>query len=76
MDFSAQKLDLIQWIAELKDVSLLKRIQELRLKSIDSDWASMLTEEEKTSVSSGLEDIEKGKVIEHTEVQKRYAKWL
>jgi len=69
MDTSAEKLELIQWIAELQDASILAK-----LWSIKEDMP--VTDAERISIENGLEDFRKGKVHSHLQVKKRYEKWL
>jgi predicted transcriptional regulator len=40
-----------------------------------TDWWDDLPESAKDSINRGLDDIEKGKVTNHTEVMKKYDKW-
>ncbi len=76
MDLSAEKLDLIRWITELKDLSVLKSIQVLRQKSVSSDWADELSEDEILGIKQGLQDLKDGNVVDHSEALKIYGKWL
>ncbi|AYN00840.1 DUF2683 family protein [Chryseobacterium sp. 3008163] len=42
----------------------------------DEDWYDELSDAEKKSIELGLEDIEEGRVVAHSEVKKLYEKWL
>ena len=70
MNTYAQKLDLIHWIAELQDVSVLDQI---RLIKENTPVVSAL---EEVSIEKGLEHFRQGKVRSHIQVKKRYEKWL
>ena len=70
MNTYVKKLDLIHWIAELQDVSVLEQIKELKENTPIVPVAEML------SIENGLDDFQKGKVRPHLQVKKRYEKWL
>jgi len=65
-----EKMELIHWIAELQDVSILAKI-----RSIKED-IPVLTDAESMSIEKGLKDFQQGKVYPHLQVKKRYEKWL
>jgi len=78
MNISAEKLDIIQRICEIKDNDLLdiiKNIIEIP-DTAKSDWWDQITPEEKNSIKRGLNDLEHGKVHSHDQVRKKYEKWL
>jgi len=78
MTTHAEKLDIIQWIAGLKDKATLRLIKELKEKSDSNqkDWWNSISSEERMSIERGLEDSENGRVTPHSEIRKRYEKWL
>jgi predicted transcriptional regulator len=65
-----QKLDLIHWITELKDPSILAQVREIK------DNLAKTSEAELASIARGLNDFKQGKVRSHSQVRKRYEKWL
>ena len=67
---SSQKVDLIHWITELNDISVLAQVN-----AIKEDTNSVLYEELQ-SIERGLNDFQKGRMISHTQARKRYEKWL
>ena len=69
MDTYAEKLELIHWITELQDISILAK-----LWSIKEDIP--VTDAERISIEKGLDDFRQGKVHSHLQVKKRYEKWL
>lgn len=68
------KLELIQWLSSLENISLINKIYEI--KEADSDWWNDISDAEKESIELGLKDIEEGNVVSHSEVKKMYEKWL
>ena len=72
MDSSAniQKIDLIHWITELNDISVLAQVNEIKENTVAVSYA------EAQSIERGLDDFRQGRVISHTQVKKRYEKWL
>ena len=71
MNSTAQKLELIQWIASLQDATVLRQV-----RSIKEQHPAELSPEEVASIERGLEDAAQGKVHSHADVRKRYEKWL
>ncbi len=77
MSIQSEKLELIRWLAELQDSSILERIKWLKNgKNEANDWWSDLMEEEKHSIERGIADADDGKTSDHKTVRKTYEKWL
>jgi hypothetical protein len=77
MNAQSVKADIIQWITGLDDQSILlelKKIMEQSTKKID--WWDTISVEERQSIERGLEDSKNGRTIPHSEVRKKYEKWL
>ena len=70
MDIYAQKLDLIHWLTELDDDSVLELVQTIKENTETVSGA------EKVSIAQGLDDLRQGKARPHSQVKKRYEKWL
>ena len=77
LDFNieSKKLTLIQWLNSLNDVSMIDKILELKQKET-KDWWNEISDEEKESIEKGLSDAESGKLKPHSEIRKKYEKWL
>ena len=69
------KLEIIKWIAGLKDETSLERIKLLKNKKY-SDWWDEISEDEKSAIDHGIKDMKMGKTKSHTEVRKLYERWL
>ncbi|WP_445713790.1 hypothetical protein [Flavobacterium sp.] len=72
---SNKKIELIQWLSTIEDVSILNKIMELRKKE-SKDWWNSISEDEKKSIEAGLNDTENGKLNDHSQARKLYEKWL
>jgi len=70
MNSNAETLDLIHWNTELQDVFVLEHEKVLRK---NNHFEPLL---ETISIENGLDDLKKGKVRSHSQVKKRYEKWL
>ena len=77
LDFNmeSKKLALIQWLTSLNDVSMIDKILELKNKE-SKDWWNETSDEEKESIEKGFEDANSGKLKPHSEIRKKYEKWL
>ena len=76
MNSTTEKLHIIQWIAGLKDKTVLSKIKKLKDSTKPSDWWDEISNAEKLSIERGLKDIKEGKIKSHTQVRKRYEKWI
>lgn len=74
MDMKAEKLGLIQWLAQLTDESMIVKI--LALRKEQEDWWDQITAEEKAEIEEGLLQADRGEVKSHSEISKRYERWL
>jgi hypothetical protein len=77
MDINLQnkKIELIQWLSTLNDVSLIDKLVKLREKE-KNDWWNEILAAEKESIEKGLLDANNGKLTSHSTVKKIYEKWL
>ena len=67
---SSQKIDLIHWITEINDPSVLAQVNAIKDEVLTPSYAEM------QSIERGLNDFQRGNIISHTQVKKRYEKWL
>jgi hypothetical protein len=68
---SSQKIDLIHWITELNDPSILAQVN-----AIKDDMLAPSSYAEMQSIERGLNDFQQDNTISHTQAKKRYEKWL
>lgn len=69
-----KKLELIQWLSTVEDISLLDKI--LALRKQEKDWWKTISDDEKAAIEEGIAQADAGKLIPHSDVRKRYEKWL
>jgi hypothetical protein len=71
MDIQSQKLQLIEWLAGVKDVSIIKAFWELKERK-EEDWWAQLTKEQQEDIEVGLEDLESGRKKSFSDVIDKY----
>lgn len=78
MNAHAEKINIIQWIAGLDDNTILQQLINLKeqSKAKQADCFDQISEKEIQSIERALEDVKNGKITPHTEVRKKYEKWL
>ncbi|MFZ4435014.1 MAG: hypothetical protein ACOYOR_00755 [Flavobacterium psychrophilum] len=75
VNIQSKKLELIQWLSTIEDLSVLNKISDLK-KQENKDWWNSISENEKQSLEKGLQDAEAGKLSSHSKARKLYDKWL
>ena len=77
MDINLQnkKIELIQWLSTLNDVSLIDKLVKIR-ETEKTDWWNEISAAEKESIEKGLLDADDGKLTSHSTAKKIYEKWL
>lgn len=68
MDVSALKLDVVQKILNMKNPSLLLKINTILKEEEESDWWDQLPPEVQDSINEGIRDIEEGRIFSHEQV--------
>ena len=76
LNVEKEKLEIIKWVTGLKDTDAIEKLKMLRENPKKLDWWSEITDEEKTAIDKGIEDIKAGRVKPHKEAKKLYEKWL
>jgi len=69
MDLKAEKLELIQWLAQLTDENIIAKIRNLRNEK--TDWWDDISEEERSSIQEGSEELERCEGVSHDAVVKK-----
>jgi len=75
MDIKEEKLELIQWLAGVRDIGIIKEFINLK-KTKEVDWWDTISLEERAEISEGIDQADKGEVIPHEEVLEKYKKRL
>jgi len=73
MNIQINKQELMDWLANLSDPDSLANVQILK-ESLESsgDWGNEISEEEKSGIQRGLEDVKAGRVISNEEFWKKH----
>ena len=71
MNIQAEKLDLIEWIAQINDASVIKEIKAIK-KEKEGDWWDTLSSAQKEDIEAGLTDLENRKKKTFTKVLAKY----
>lgn len=66
-----RKLHTIELLARLEDEELLLLIEQLLVDALGGDWAENLSEPEKTSIRTGIAQLDKGEGESLESFQKR-----
>ena len=75
LNIQSKKIELIQWLSTIEDLSVLNKIIDLK-KQENKDWWNLVSENEKQSIEKGLQDAEAGKLNSHSKARQLYGKWL
>jgi len=75
MSIEAQKIRLIERIAQVENQAIIDQINAV-LEQSESDFYDELTDEQRASAQRGLSQVQSGDTISHAEVKKIYKKWL
>jgi hypothetical protein len=70
-----EKLELIQWLSTLEDVSVIKKLMVFK-KEETKDWWNSISEEEEKSINEGIIQADNNELKPHSEARKLYGKWL
>ena len=73
MDIQAEKLNLIKWLTDVNEPSIISQFVALRKKQ-QADWWDNISEEEKDEIIEGLAQADNGDVLPHEEVMAKYEK--
>lgn len=65
-NIETRKLELIQWLSFVDNVSLLDRISAIREQS-NTDWWHEISDGEKASIAKGIEQADLGQLRPHSE---------
>ena len=78
MDVTELRANLHNMIDKISDKNILKALRTLLYEKAASkaDWWDTISQEEQEEIEQGLSEADRGEVISHEEVMKRYKKWL
>ncbi|MFA6084127.1 hypothetical protein [Mucilaginibacter sp.] len=65
------KSNLIGWIEQLSDTSMLSFLESLKDSKTDNDWWDSLSESQIERINEGLADAENGRVVSSNDFWKK-----
>lgn len=72
MDIQLEKYKLIEWLTNLKDESVISKLNSFKNSiSSSSNWADDVSKTEKLLINAGLKDIEEGNTFTHEQVMEK-----
>jgi hypothetical protein len=75
LNLQSTKIELIQWLTTIENVSILQKIIEIR-KRDNQDWWDSISTDEKESINEGIKDANSGRLKPNSEARAIYEKWL
>lgn len=79
MNIADKKVELIEWIASLKDHTLLEKIEQLKQQSISEAYQAnlkpMTPKQYKARLDQAEADYQQGNVISQEEIEKESENW-
>jgi predicted transcriptional regulator len=77
MNLQSEKIKLIEWLQEIKDIAILEKVAKIRARSLENkSEVQELTEEAYVSeIKKAEEEIREGEFVSHEAVGKAIKKW-
>ncbi len=75
MDIATVKLELTKQLLDTNDKDILNQIIAI-FSTCEENWFEELPSEIQASVKRGLKQAKEGNTVPHSEVMKKYKKWL
>lgn len=69
MNLEARKLNLINWISTLQEDSILEKVEQIQKEK--TDWWDSISEKDKKAIHEGLDQLDKGEYLTHSEVRSK-----
>ena len=61
---------------DIADIKVVRMIYAMLEADADNDWWSAMPDKVKADVATAISESENGYVVPHSEIQKRYKKWI
>jgi len=68
------KIQLINWLTELKDKNLLSSLASIKDSEQSDDWYKQLNPKQRKSLDRGIDDHKKGRILTSKQFWQRYEK--
>jgi predicted transcriptional regulator len=67
MNLESRKLNLINWISSIQEENVLTQMEKIQQET--NDWWDNINSEDKKSIKDGLEQLDKGDYMTHSQVR-------
>ena len=67
MNIETRKINLINWISSIQEEDVLAQME--RIQREKSDWWDSVSNEDKTAINEGLEQLDKGEYMTRSQVR-------
>lgn len=75
MDIQAEKLELIEWLAKLKDINVLKEIKSIKKEADKNLFTRYTTQDLVNRAEASMEDIEANRVTKLSDFKREVEQW-
>jgi hypothetical protein len=72
INLNTRKNNVINWISSLQDSEILEKVEEI--KKGTSDWWDKISDEDKTAIREGLNQLDKGMTLNRSQSRARIKK--
>ncbi|MCD4747263.1 MAG: hypothetical protein K8R58_13275 [Bacteroidales bacterium] len=72
MNIQAEKLEIMKMILETDNLSILSLIKKIFKKDTQFDFWNTLPHEQKDEILKGIEEIEKGEIVDYEEFMTKH----
>ena len=79
MDIKAEKLNLIKWLTEVEEPTVIEQFLNLKnnlpANTRGADWWDEISAQEKEEIQEGFVQADKNEFTRHEDVMAKYQKW-
>lgn len=69
MNLENRKINLINWLSTIQEEDILNQVEKIQKER--SDWWDTISNEDKKAINEGLEQLEKGEYLTHSQVRSK-----
>lgn len=69
MNLETRKINIINWISSIQEEKILAEME--RIQKERTDWWDMVNNEDKKAIKDGLEQLDKGEFLTHSQVRSK-----
>lgn len=72
MNILAEKIEIVKMILETDNPSILNSIKKIFKKAAHKDFWDSLSQEQKDDILAGINEIEKGEIVDYEDFMKKH----